>query len=246
VFAIHPTATNYGAVNAVKTLGVCIFVSVYCYHRSKFALVYQLRSVFVQFADDAHDYSDCCECDNDNFDLCVPCVLRSKVCRKKWSINGHHLKPCSRYLGPRLDALPSSANSFKREAPDRGSKSQQSPSGTSPTSPRRPALPPRPRNTSSTARSASRPNPIESKLSEPFQITIHCPDKKTLTVWVSGQDSVRSLKETLEQLEGYPAGAQKLYLSQGGPRSVRVSDHEGSTLSGQGVGENAKLSFVVY
>lgn len=173
-------------------------------------------------------------------------MLRSKVCRKKWSVSGHPLKPCSRYLGPQLDALPSSANNFKSEAPDSGSNSQQSPSGTSPTSPRSPALPPRPRNTSSTAHPVPRPNPTESKLSQRFQITIHCPDKKTLTVWVSGQDSVQSLKETLERLEGYPAGVQKLYLSQGGSRSVRVPDHEGSTLSGQGVGENAKLSFVVY
>jgi hypothetical protein len=65
-------------------------------------------------------------------------------------------------------------------------------------------------------------------------------------MWVSGQDSVQSLKETVERLKGYPAGAQKLYLSQGGFRSVRISDHGGSTLSRQGVGENATLSLVVY
>jgi len=213
----------------------------------------------MHFADKCSRYSDCCECDNDNFDLCVPCVLRSKVCRKKWSVNGHPLTPCSRYLGPRLDTSSPSPSGFKGEAPDSGSKSpdqpppysplaeQQNPSGRSPTSPNRPALPPRPRNTSSTARPAPKSNPVEPKPpSERFHITIHCPDKKKLSVWVSGQDSVQSLKETVERLEGYPAGVQKLYLSQGEFGSVRISDHEGSTLSRQGVGENAKLSLIVY
>jgi len=175
-------------------------------------------------------------------------VLRSKVCRKKWSVNGHPLTPCSRYLGPRLDTSPTSCSGFKGEALDSGSKSPDQPPPYSPLAEQQnpPALPPRPRNTSSTARPAPKSNPVEPKQpSERFYITMHCPDKKKLRMWVSGQDSVQSLKETVERLEGYPAGVQKLYLSQGESRSVRISDHEGSTLSGQGVGENAKLSLVV-
>ncbi len=38
----------------------------------------------------------CCFCEQDDFDMCLSCVLDVKSCRKPWSLQGHPLEVCRR------------------------------------------------------------------------------------------------------------------------------------------------------